>query len=83
MDEQGRRCLKRLDTLRRLPTTRGIRVGDTRSQAEAAYPELRREPYPGYEGDYLWYCRQEDGSGPALLFFFTGEQLTRLVLTSS
>ena len=83
VDEQGRRCLERLDTLRRLPTTRGIRVGDTRSQTEAAYPELRREPYPGYEGDYLWYCRQEDGSGPALLFFFTGEQLTRLVLTSS
>ena len=80
VDAQGRRWVELLDTARRLPTIRGVRVGDSRAQVEAAYPELRRDPYPGYEGDYLWYCRQEDGSGPAMLFFFQGDQLTRLVL---
>ena len=78
---QGERCLSLLDTTRRLPTTRGARVGDSRTRVKELYPELRSDPYPGYSGDYLWYCSRADGSGPALLFFFQEDVLSRLVLT--
>ena len=54
-------------------TPRGIRVGDNREAVLAAYPGIYDTPYPypGYDGDYLWYCEYEEGFGPAVLFFFS------------
>ena len=54
-------------------TPRGIRVGDSREEVLAAYPGIYDTPYPypGYDGDYLWYCEYEEGWGSAILFFFS------------
>ena len=51
-------------------TPRGIRVGSTREEVLAAYPEIYDTPYLGYGGDYLWYCKNEEGWGSAVVFFF-------------
>lgn len=68
-----------LDTTRRLPTTRGIKVGDSRAKVRAAYPEIKDGPYPGLEGDCLWY----QGQGADLIFFFEQDTVSRLVLKES
>ena len=68
-----------LDTTRRLPTTRGIKVGDSRAKVRAAYPEIKDGPYPGLEGDCLWY----QGQGADLIFFFEQDTVSRLVLKDS
>ena len=65
-----------LDTTRRLPTTRGIKVGDSRAKVRAAYPEIKDGPHPGYEGDCLWY----EGYRTELIFFFENDAVSRLVL---
>ena len=51
-------------------TPRGIRVGSTREEVLAAYPEIYDTKYLGYGGDYLWYCAYEEGWGSAIVFFF-------------
>lgn len=64
-------------------TRRGIRVGSARTAVQQAYSGLREGGYsPEYEGqDYLWYCRDGDGQGPGILFFFENDAVSRIVLT--
>lgn len=82
----GSYAVERLETTRTdLSTDRGIRVGSTRAEVEAAYgEELSRTDYWGlYPGeDYLWYCADPEGWGAAILFFFDGDQVSRIVLNN-
>ena len=82
----GGYAIQRLETTRTdLFTDRGIRVGSTRAEVEAAYGEkLSRTDYWGlYPGeDYLWYCADPEGWGAAILFFFDGDQVSRIVLNN-
>lgn len=65
-------------------TKRGVRVGDSRETVLAAYPELKSGDYWGqYPGeDYLWYCDSPEDFGTALLFFFEGDRVSRIVLNN-
>ena len=65
-------------------TKRGVRVGDSRETVLAAYPELKSGDYWGqYPGeDYLWYCGSPEDFGAALLFFFEGDRVSRIVLNN-
>lgn len=82
----GSYAIQRLETTRTdLSTDRGIRVGSTRAEVEAAYGEkLSRTDYWGlYPGeDYLWYCADPEGWGAAILFFFNGDGVSRIVLNN-
>ena len=82
----GSYAIQRLETTRTdLSTDRGIRVGSTRAEVEAAYGEkLSRTDYWGlYPGeDYLWYCADPEGWGAAILFFFDGDGVSRIVLNN-
>ena len=51
-------------------------MGDSRARVLAAYPEIKEGPYPGMEGDVLWY----QGRGADLIFFFEHDAVSRLVL---
>ena len=67
-----------------LRTYRGIQVGDNRSMVQNLYPELRDGDYwhlyDSAEEDFLWYCDSSMDLGPALLFFFENDQVSRIVL---
>lgn len=67
-----------------LHTYRGIQVGDSRSMVQNLYPELRDGDYwhlyDSAEEDFLWYCDSSMDLGPALLFFFENDQVSRIVL---
>ena len=67
-----------------LRTYRGIQVGDSRSMVQNLYPELRDGDYwhlyDSTEEDFLWYCDNSMDLGPALLFFFENDQVSRIVL---
>ena len=65
-----------------LRTYRGICVGDSRETVKAAYPELKSGDYWGkYPGeDYQWYCASVIDLGPALIFFFENDIVSRIVL---
>ena len=82
----GSYAVERLETTRTdLSTDRGIRVGSTRAEVEAAYgEELSHTDYWGlYPGeDYLWYCADPEGWWAAILFFFDGDQVSRIVLNN-
>ena len=82
----GSYAIQRLETTRTdLSTDRGIRVGSIRAEVEAAYGEnLSRTDYWGlYPGeDYLWYCADPEGWGAAILFFFNGDGVSRIVLNN-
>lgn len=82
----GSYAIQRLETTRTdLSTDRGIRVGSTRAEVEEAYGEkLSRTDYWSlYPGeDYLWYCADPEGWGAAILFFFDGDQVSRIVLNN-
>ena len=82
----GSYAVERLETTRTdLSTDQGIRVGSTRAEVEAAYgEELSHTDYWGlYPGeDYLWYCADPEGWGAAILFFFDGDQVSRIVLNN-
>lgn len=82
----GSYAIQRLETTRTdLSTDRGIRVGSTRAEVEAAYGEnLSHTDYWGlYPGeDYLWYCADREGWGAAILFFFNGDGVSRIVLNN-
>ena len=54
-------------------------MGDSRAKVRAAYPEIKDGPYPGLEGDCLWY----QGQGADLIFFFEQDTVSRLVLKES
>jgi len=78
-----------IDTTRTdLRTYRGIRVGDTREQVMEAYPELYNTHYwhdsaPDFPGqDYLWYCINSEGFGPAILFFFENDVVSLIRLNN-
>ena len=65
-------------------TPRGIKVGSTRADVTEAYPELKSGDYWGkYPGeDYLWYCEDELDFGPALIFFFENDKVSKIVLNN-
>ena len=67
-----------------LRTYQGIQVGDSRSMVQNLYPELRDGDYwhlyDSTEEDFLWYCDNSMDLGPALLFFFENDQVSRIVL---
>ena len=63
-------------------TRRGLRIGATRNEVLAAYPDIYDVPYWDREGDYLWYCSNEDGWGAALLFWFENNQVVKIELNS-
>jgi len=82
----GSYAIQRLETTRTdISTDRGIRVGSTRAEVEAAYGEKmsRTDYWSLYPGeDYLWYCADPEGWGAAILFFFDGDQVSRIVLNN-
>lgn len=65
-------------------TLRGIRLGSTREEVKAAYPELKSGSYwAEYPGeDYLWYCDDEGDFGPAILFFFENDRVSKIILNN-
>ncbi len=82
---ENRENINTLDvTMTDLYTPRNIRVGATRAEVQAAYPEAVSEDYWGqYPGqDYLWYCSDPNDFGPAILFFFDGDTLRQITLTN-
>ncbi len=70
-----------------LTTYRGIRVGSTREEVLAAYPQLYDTPYWNMEGDYLWCCSDGENEmsvdyGPVLLFWFESDRVVKFQLLS-
>lgn len=65
-------------------TRRGIRLGSSRDEVKAAYPELKSGSYwAKYPGeDYLWYCDDELDFGPAILFFFENDKVSKIILNN-
>ena len=65
-------------------TPRGIKLGSTRDEVTTAYPELKSGDYWGkYPGeDYLWYCEDELDFGPALIFFFENDKVSKIILNN-
>lgn len=61
-------------------TYRGIRVGMTREDVIKAYPKLFDTDYWGFYGDYLWYCDNDGGWGPSLIFWFDGDKVEKIQL---
>lgn len=61
-------------------THRGIRIGMTRDEVLSAYPDIYDTQYWCYDGDYLWYCDNDDGWGAALLFYFQNDIVTKIQL---
>jgi hypothetical protein len=70
-----------LETVRTdLASHRGIRIGMSREQVISAYPTIYDTQYWGREGDYLWYCDNEDAFGAALIFWFEDDMVTKIEL---
>ena len=70
-----------LETVRTdLATHRGTRIGMSREEVLSAYPDIYDIQYWGYEGDYLWYCKNEEGLGMALIFWFQDDIVTEIEL---
>ena len=65
-------------------TLRGIRLGSTRDEVKAVYPELKSGDYWTLypSEDYLWYCEDELDFGPALIFFFENDKVSKIVLNN-
>lgn len=75
--------VNRIETTRTdVYTHRGIRVGATRDEVLNAYPKIYNTSYWGYEGDYLWYCNNADGFGPALLFWFENNTVVTIEINN-
>ena len=63
-------------------THRGLRIGMTRAEVLSAYPIIYDSQYWGYEGDYLWYCNNDEGWGAALIFWFEDDIVAQIELTN-
>lgn len=61
-------------------THRGIRMGASRAEVLAAYPEINDTSYWDFEGDFLWYGNREHGFGAALLFYFEDDAVVKIRL---
>lgn len=86
---EGRWGINTLDVTRTdFYTPAGIRVGSTRYEVLAAYPDIFDTPYwhdtaPDFPGqDYLWYCDNEEGWGASILFFFQGDVVSQIRLNN-
>ena len=75
--------VNQIDTTRTdLSTWRGIRVGSTRAEVRAAYgDQLYDTPYWGEQEDVdsLWYCGNPGGWGSAIVFYFEGDTVSRIL----
>ncbi|HPE16622.1 MAG TPA: hypothetical protein PK597_06675 [Oscillospiraceae bacterium] len=81
VDADGERSVISLSTtLPDVSAYRGVSMGDTREAVLAAYPEARSDSCWGLEGDYLWYCKNEEGWGNTLLFYFENDLVVRIEL---
>lgn len=93
LDDVDTYSIESLSTTRAdIVTTRGIGIGSTRAEVEAAYgDQLYDTPYWDDAGDditniydktdeYLWYCRRSDGWGAAILFYFTDDAVSCITL---
>ena len=63
-----------------LATHHGIRIGMSREEVLSAYPTIYDTQYWSYEGDYLWYCKNEEGFGVALIFWFRDDIVAEIEL---
>lgn len=78
---EGRESVNSIETTRSdLATYQGIRIGDTRESALAACPGLRDDPCWSYEGDYLWYCSNDEGWGAILILWFENDAVAKIEL---
>lgn len=81
--EEERSIVNRIKTTRvDVSTYRGIRIGSTRDEVLKVYPEIYNTPYWDYQGDYLWYCNNDDGFGSALLFWFEDNVVTEIEINN-
>lgn len=79
--EQETNKINNLETWRSdVATHRGIRIGMKRDEVLSTYPTIYDTPYWSYDGDYLWYCKNEEGFGAALLFWFQNDIVTKIEL---
>ncbi len=79
--EQETNKINTLETARPdVATHRGIRIGMKRDEVLSAYPTIYDTPYWSYDGDYLWYCKNKEGFGAALLFWFQNDIVTKIEL---
>lgn len=64
-----------------LTTYKGARVGMTRDEIHAIYPEASEQPKWSYEGDYLWISNNMSvGPGFFMFLFFKDDQLAKIEL---
>lgn len=61
-----------------LYTPRGIRVGNSRQEVEAAYPEAYSIADSGYSS--MWYFPSGEGQGPVIQFIFQNDTVTGIRL---
>ncbi len=69
----------RIETTRTdVSTYKDIRVGAMRNEVLKVYPSIYDKNYWDYQGDYLWYCKNGDGFGSALLFWFENDVVIKI-----
>lgn len=72
-----------LETVRAdIATHRGIRIGMSRGEVLSSSPTIYDTQYWDYEGDYLRYCKNEEGFGLALIFWFQDDIVTKIELAN-
>ncbi len=59
-------------------TYHGIRIGMGRDKVLSAYLAINDTQYWDYEGDYLWHCKDEEGYGASLIFWFQDDIVTKI-----
>ena len=61
-------------------TGKGIALGSTKAQVQAAYPNLKSSKLAPFTGDYLWYNETgRAGQGWTLLFWFENGKVSRIL----
>lgn len=80
---EERTSISHIETTRTdIASHRGIRVGTTRDEVLKSYPNIYDTPYWGYEGDYLWYCSNNEGFGSSLLFWFENDTVVKIEINN-